>query len=155
MKQQVLPWGFHTWHAIHYVALGYPDAPTEQDTRIYNEFFSSLGYVLPCKLCTGHYADHVVKYPISLTNRESLFKWTVDIHNSVNRSLGKKEFTVDEARTYLINLAALPNQLNSVAPGTADATKSHAWIVWAVSIFVFILVAIIIAWILYKKAHKK
>jgi hypothetical protein len=37
------------------------------------------------------------KNPPPMTNREKLFRWTVDIHNSVNRDNGKMEISYEEA----------------------------------------------------------
>ena len=100
---KVLPWGPHTWKALHYVALGYPDNPGPQDVENYRTFFGVLGYTLPCKMCTGHYYEHLKNLPIDLTSREALFAWTVNLHNTVNRSLGKRELTVDEAKAILFS----------------------------------------------------
>jgi hypothetical protein len=126
---KVLPWGSHTWHAIHYVALGYPDDPGPQDVENYRTFFSMLGYVLPCKLCTGHYYENLKAIPIDLTSREALFAWTVALHNSVNRSLGRTEWTVDQAKAYLFSDAAAhgcPSSNPSASPSSSSPSSSSS-----------------------------
>lgn len=88
------------WRSIHYIALGYPVRDPTPDVRSsYASFFGVLGYVLPCAKCSQHYNKHIVSYPLdaSLTGRAELFKWTVDMHNAVNASLGRKTWTYEHA----------------------------------------------------------
>ena len=90
-------WGKQAWHFIHMVALTYPIKPTEEDKNKYYNFFSSLQNVLPCPICASHFKDNMEKNPINLKNQESLFKWTVDIHNEVNKKNNKKVLSYKEA----------------------------------------------------------
>lgn len=88
------------WRSIHYVALGYPVRDPTPDVRSsYASFFGVLGYVLPCAKCSQHYNQHIVSYPLeaSLIGRAELFRWTVDLHNAVNASLGRKTWTYEQA----------------------------------------------------------
>ena len=39
-----------------------------------------------------------------LDNKKALFKWTVDLHNSVNVSQGKPKWSVEEALAYIKQL---------------------------------------------------
>ena len=91
-------WGPYFWFTLHTVTLGYPTNPNYINKRNYNDFFLSLQNVLPCKLCQDHYKQHLIESPISshLDNKESLVKWCFDLHNKVNISLKKPEFTYDE-----------------------------------------------------------
>jgi hypothetical protein len=70
---------------------------TEEDKKNYTAFFKSLQNVLPCPACAENFRIKMEKYPPSLENTESLFKWTVDMHNSVNAENGKKIFEYEEA----------------------------------------------------------
>ena len=92
-------WGPHGWKFIHYVTLGYPINPTDQDKQNYKMFFLSLQNILPCKKCSDNYKQNLKDYPIepALKNRDSLIQWGVDIHNSVNRELNKPELDYDKA----------------------------------------------------------
>jgi len=92
-----LLWGKEAWHFIHLVALTYPDKPTQDDVREYYQFFESLGSVLPCKFCAHHYSEKFKLNPPKLGSQQELFKWTVDIHNSVNKDNGKKIYTYEQA----------------------------------------------------------
>lgn len=93
-------WGRDMWRSIHYVALGYPVRDPTSDVRAsYSTFFGALGFVLPCAKCSQHYNKHIVSYPLdpSLVGRAELFRWTVDLHNAVNSSLGRKTWTYEQA----------------------------------------------------------
>ena len=95
-------WGPFFWHTIHIVALGYPKNPTYTDKKCAKEFYESLTYLLPCAICRQHYKEHLIKNPLTpfLDSRTDLIKWTVDIHNSVNKMLEKPEWTLEEVLAY-------------------------------------------------------
>ena len=92
-------WGPHGWKFMHYVSLGYPQEPTENDKRNYKEFYSNLKNVLPCKTCAMNYERNLTELPIdnALQSRDSLVKWVIDIHNKVNKEKNKRELGYDEA----------------------------------------------------------
>ena len=54
-------WGPHGWKFMHYVSLGYPQVPTENDKRNYKEFYSNLKNVLPCKTCAMNYERNLTE----------------------------------------------------------------------------------------------
>jgi hypothetical protein len=84
-------WGPPMWFTIHIIALGYSSKPTYGDKKAAKEFFESLQFLIPCPQCREHYKEHLSKYPIipHLDRKEDLFKYTVMLHNEVNKSLGK------------------------------------------------------------------
>jgi hypothetical protein len=90
-------WGRQAWHLIHMVALTYPEKPTEKDKKDYFKFFKSLQNVLPCPICAEHFRHNMEKKPIKLDNQKELFRWTVDIHNEVNKKNGKRVLSYDDA----------------------------------------------------------
>ena len=95
-------WGPFFWHTIHIIALGYPKNPNCTDKKSAKEFYESLAHLLPCAVCREHYKEHLVQNPITpfLDSRTDLIKWTIEIHNKVNKALGKKEWTLEEVLTY-------------------------------------------------------
>ena len=95
-------WGPFFWHTIHIVALGYPKSPSYTEKRCAKEFYESLAYLLPCGVCRQHYNEHLQKNPITpfLDTRTDLLKWTIMIHNSVNKMLEKPEWTEEEVIIY-------------------------------------------------------
>jgi hypothetical protein len=101
-------WGPFFWHTVHIVALGYPKNPTYTDKKCAKEFYESLAYLLPCSICREHYREHLTKNPITtfLDSRTDLIKWTIQIHNQVNKMLGKLEWTLEEVLTYYEKVGA-------------------------------------------------
>ena len=93
-------WGPYFWFTLHTITLAYPEIPNYQDRRHYHDFFHSLQFILPCQLCQLHYQQHLKEYPVSahLDSKESLVKWCFFLHNKVNISLGKPEFTYQQFR---------------------------------------------------------
>ena len=95
-------WAKYLWTSIHVVALGYPEVVDDRVRAHYKEFYKSIGAVLPCPKCRVGYAKNWEENPIDLFlyDRKTLFAWTVKIHNSVNKKLGKKEWSNEEAWDY-------------------------------------------------------
>lgn len=92
-------WGPFFWHTIHITALGYPSQPTYTHKKAAKEFYESLSILIPCPICREHFAEHLKAYPITphLDSRTDLFKWTVVLHNAVNKTLGKPEFSEQDS----------------------------------------------------------
>lgn len=102
-------WGPFFWHTFHLVALGYPSDPTYSDKKAAKELFESMMYLIPCPACREHYKAFLIELPITphLDNGQSLFRWTVVLHNRVNTSLGKPVFSESESRKYYLRLGKL------------------------------------------------
>lgn len=95
-------WGPFFWHTIHIAALGYPQDPSYSQKRAGKEFFESLKFMIPCAICREHYTTHLEKYPITphLDRRSDLFRWTILLHNEVNKTLEKPVKTEAEVIQY-------------------------------------------------------
>ena len=91
-------WGPKLWFVIHTMALNYSDNPTYEDKRVMEEFFNNLKSSIPCHKCRIHYKQRLERDPIinHLDNKQALFKYTVDLHNQVNKSLNKKILNYNE-----------------------------------------------------------
>ena len=93
-------WGPHGWKFIHYITLGYPSRPTEEDRNKYFNFFMSLAEVIPCSVCGNHFKQHLEITPLddeALSSRDELMKWTSAMHNHVNLRNGKKIYSIRDA----------------------------------------------------------
>jgi hypothetical protein len=90
-------WGPSAWNFIHSVCYGAPEVLTYEDVQSYKNFFYSLQNVLPCPVCRQHYKDNLSSVPMHFRTRDELFAWSVELHNSVNKMLGKRQYTVKEA----------------------------------------------------------
>lgn len=103
-------WGPFFWHTMHLVALGYPKEPTYAEKRAAKEFYESFTHLIPCPICKTHYAENLKTMPVtpSLDTRKDLFKWTVDMHNLVNKQLGKPhDYTDADAIAFYNRLGAM------------------------------------------------
>ena len=92
-------WGPHGWIFLHSITFEYPSQPTDQDKKKYYDFFHNLHYVLPCVSCAQHYQEHLIKYPLTeevLQNKKTLTQWLIQVHNEVNKSLGKPVLTMEQ-----------------------------------------------------------
>lgn len=91
-------WGPSGWKFLHSVTFQYPIKPNVNDKAHYKEFFNSLKHTLPCEKCAYHYTAHLRKFPIdsALETREKLVRWLINVHNEVNKSLGKREYFYEE-----------------------------------------------------------
>ena len=127
-------WGRQAWHFIHMVALSYPpeEVLTEDIKEKYYKFFESLGYTLPCPYCSLHFREKFKKNPPPMNNREELFRWTVDMHNAVNKDNRKKEISYDEAK----------EQINKNAESNAEPKVYSNYMVTGVAFSVSIITMI-------------
>lgn len=135
-------WGKHGWKFIHAVTLGYPLHPTEEDKKYYRNFISDLQHVLPCTKCQKHLEDHLKESPLEekdLENRSNFVKWGIDLHNRVNASLGKKNYTYDDA---LIEMYRIPSD-------------NYALKVALLTLFIILIVIIIIMIIFFSVKNRK
>ena len=92
-------WGPYGWKFLHFITIGYPENPSNQDKLNYKNFFHSLGNVIPCPTCAQHYKQHLNMYPLTdniLSNKKNVINWLIDVHNEVNKSLNKRTYTYDE-----------------------------------------------------------
>jgi len=101
-------WGPFFWHTMHIAALGYPTNPSYAHKKAAKEFFESLQMLIPCPICQDHYKEFLEKYPITpqLDRRSDLFRWTILLHNEVNKTLKKPTFTETEVLQYYSRLGA-------------------------------------------------
>ena len=98
-------WGPHGWKFIHFIALGYPNNPSEQDKVKYKNFFYLLGDVIPCIVCANHYKKNLEKINIDnyLHSKNTLLHWTISMHNEVNISNGKPTYTFEEGMKMIVD----------------------------------------------------
>ena len=90
MNQNI--WGPTLWFSLHTITMNYPNQPTFLQQKDYKNFFTSLQYIIPCKICRKNYQRHLIEHPIdnNLKSRKLLVYWLIDIHNMVNSETGKK-----------------------------------------------------------------
>jgi hypothetical protein len=125
-----LLWGSHGWKFMHYITMCYPKNPTYEQKEHMRNFFSSVQNILPCATCKENFKKKIKIRPLNdevLSSNDTLVKWLVDIHNDVNKTLGKKVVKYSE--------------LKKMYFGETD---------WRMLIIIFIIVLIIILLILMR-----
>lgn len=137
-------WGAHTWKALHYIAIGYPQKPSAIDKINYSDFFMSLHKVLPCMSCADHYKAMIEKFPPTkfMSNPDDLFQWTVDIHNKVNERLGYPKLSLEQAvNLFKTSIDKKPSSSSS-SSSTSSTNTNYLWGIFALLILVIILLTI-------------
>jgi uncharacterized membrane protein len=92
------------WQGLHYITLGYPTNPTDDQKDKYKAFFLLLKDTLPCSVCANHYAENLKILQLTdkvLENKENLVKWLIDLHNIVNDKNNKEIIEYKNARTLI------------------------------------------------------
>lgn len=81
--------GRDTWRFLHTLANGYPNYPTNRDKLLMRNFLDTLTEIYPCNLCKRHMKEMFRKNPYKLNNRGEFVIYLCNIHNIVNKRLGK------------------------------------------------------------------
>ena len=91
-------WGSKFWFTMHTVAYFYPHEPTRDEMLHAKNFYESLKVLLPCPGCAQHYSELLEKIPLhgAVTSRMNLITWVNNVHNEVNRRLGKPIVSLEE-----------------------------------------------------------
>ena len=93
-------WGPSGWKLLHSITFSYD----EKLKDLYNDFFYTLAFVLPCKFCRKSYSEYIINDPIDISSKEALCKWLWRIHNDVNDKLRKQRLCNYENPPYnLVN----------------------------------------------------
>jgi len=95
-------WGPSMWHSLHTISFNYPVKPTMDNKKHYMDFILSLQYVLPCGKCRKNLVKNFKKLPLTMKEMESrhtFSKYIYDLHEVVNKMLGKKSgLTYEDVR---------------------------------------------------------
>lgn len=123
-------WGNQFWFTIHTIALTYPENPSSDEKESALQFMISLKDLLPCEKCKLHYKKNInlQKLKKAIESQESLFKYTVDLHNMVNTMNGEKELTIIEAKERLKNKFIQPSKCGQFWPVIILTTALLYWI---------------------------
>ena len=145
-------WGKFMWYSIHFIALDYSSNPSESEKIDYKYYFQNLYKVLPCYNCAQNYIEHLKENPITdnvMKDTKSLFNWTVELHNIVNKMLGKELWDTERAWSYYNNPKNFSN--HTIPNVKFDTNKtSNSNIYWILCCVLFVLLLISVTYILYK-----
>ena len=94
MKIPPSKWGPHFWMTLHIACLGC------QDAKVLSDFVEGYKEIIPCLSCREHFEQVLVDNPVP--EADDLFRWSVDVHNIVNRRLGKPEISYEAALANIV-----------------------------------------------------
>lgn len=122
--------GPYFWGVLHLACLGGID-PAALRTLI--DLFPAI---LPCGACGQHFAEVLKESPPPESDDpEVLFKWSVDVHNIVNRRIEKPVYGYDEAIKIWLSMPAPPAPI--ILPKKKD--RSVMFILVALTVIAAIL----------------
>ncbi len=108
---QTSKWGPPAWRFIHCLPLcASSDELTENERKLWIEFFELLSLILPCKYCRASYAVFYKEDPLRFNNnscRLELAQWLYALHNKVNNKLAKTLCTDFESKCCRLNANSL------------------------------------------------
>lgn len=106
-------WGPTLWHFLHTISFNYPVNPTDDDKHNYKHFILNLQYILPCKYCRINLKKNLKTLPLNnnvFKNRNNFSKYMYDLHDLINKMLGKKSnVSYEEVRDRYENFRARCN----------------------------------------------
>lgn len=85
-------WGPGMWHFLHTMSFNYPVSPTRKNKKEYRDFILSLQNILPCGKCRNNLKKNFSILPLKceyLENREKFSRYIFELHEVVNKMLGK------------------------------------------------------------------
>ena len=144
-------WWPNVWQALHYITLGYPEKPTEDQKKKYKNFFVLLKDTLPCSVCANHYGENLKKMPLTdkdLKNKESLIKWLINFHNIVNEMKDKPIIKYIEARKLIDTNTQCVQPFKTIERFTNNTQSSSNN---TLCILLALFIGLIIIAIVYKK----
>lgn len=103
-------WGPPTWKSMHEISIGYSNYPTDQEKYDMQLYFEMVSRILPCKECRCHFRDILQKYPPNVNNSCTLQTWLFNVHNEVNKRLGKSVFSIDQYQNLYGTSIAVHNE---------------------------------------------
>jgi hypothetical protein len=87
-------WGPDVWATMHRLAL---KSDIDKNPKAFSAFLGTLTELLPCAVCRTDYTTYLKAY--GAPEIGAAFQWTFDLHNWVNRKLGKPTMDLSKAKT--------------------------------------------------------
>lgn len=91
------------WFSLHNASAFYPDNASPVYAERMKNIIIGLPVLIPCGTCKEHATVYIEQNKHKLMEicktRTTLFEFFVDFHNYVNKRLGKREFTIEEAKS--------------------------------------------------------
>ncbi|VDN51696.1 unnamed protein product [Dracunculus medinensis] len=84
--------GRSTWDFLHTMAAYYPERPSEVHKANAKSFMFLLGKIYPCHHCAEDLRRDLENKPPEVDSKEEFSLWMCELHNRVNKKLGKPIF---------------------------------------------------------------
>ena len=95
-------WGPCIWFTLHTISFNYPVNPTAVDKVNYKKWLLSFQHTLPCVYCRDNFKNNLKQANFNdsvFKNRLTFSKFIYNLHNCVNKMLGKKiKISYEEVR---------------------------------------------------------
>lgn len=165
-KLDIKQWGSAGWTFLMAAAFMFPKNAPEEIQKQYLQFFSNIGNILPCGLCSEHFNQYLKDHPIPIDrDAKQLAEWLHNLHNEVNEGNNEKswpflkvvkKYMPDEMAKDLLNLSEdemknLKDIQNEKTDNTSDYPKT---LIIVLSIIIAVLI-IILCFVLLKTFCKK
>ena len=90
------------WFSIHNSAAHYPISPSPLCQQHVMSFIKTIPYLVPCEECFLHAQSYITQFSDSdlleiTKTRATYFEWSVNFHNFVNKRIGKREVSLQDA----------------------------------------------------------
>lgn len=145
-------WGPIFWKFLHEISFQFPMSPTDQEKKSHEQFLKNLRDFIPCVSCKTDYQKYVEQNPPNLKSRTLFIKWTVDLHNHVNKKLGKREFSYEEVEEEWNSTSEhCISCLNIKKEKEDNSTKTFRKYIKIIQFFCFILFLLFLFMFLEKK----
>jgi hypothetical protein len=95
-------WGPSMWRMIHSFAATYK----AENAQAFKQFIYSLPGLIPCNNCKNRMLNVLQQLPLReshLENNKNLFLWTYQLHDIINRQLGKVSPDYESVRRFYFN----------------------------------------------------
>ena len=137
-------WGPTFWKLLHIVGLQY-DGLEHSLTRktAYRSYMLALRNIIPCDKCADHYTTNVLANVESALSNNRLFEWTIDLHNKINRKIGKEELSYAKAK----------DRVFKEQEHTAISEPIPSWS-WHISMSIVLGVGYLMAYLVLKLLHR-
>ena len=84
--------GNAAWKLFHTILARYPDNPSVEEQNTLSQYIYLFAQVYPCGDCSRHFQKLLSKNPPQVKSRKTAALWGCDIHNKVNKRLGKSQY---------------------------------------------------------------
>jgi hypothetical protein len=102
MQLSTTVWGPSLWRTLHSIAFSISyDHDSFEKRKQFFDLIESLRTLLPCEECRLHFEAYVNENKPQKAS--DLAYWTFELHNSVNKRLGKPQYSFDDVSKLYLN----------------------------------------------------